>query len=106
MPNASTEIIIVHTYGSDTPAICSLADVNTDGVVDDADLLAVLSRLRRHPEQPEHRCQLRRRGGRRRPPDGAVLSSAPSLLQLTYRALLPYQGARLLILHSDTGLAE
>lgn len=41
-PNASTEIIIVHTYGSDTPAICSLADVNTDGVVDDADLLAVL----------------------------------------------------------------
>lgn len=38
----STEVIFIHTYGSNQPATCNLADVNLDGVVDDADLLAVL----------------------------------------------------------------
>ncbi|MCS7064792.1 MAG: hypothetical protein NZL85_00810, partial [Fimbriimonadales bacterium] len=36
------EVVFIHTYGSGTPALCNLADVNTDGVVDDADLLQVL----------------------------------------------------------------
>jgi hypothetical protein len=39
---ATTEVIFIHTYGKNQPALCNLADVNTDGVVDDADLLAVL----------------------------------------------------------------
>ena len=39
---ATTEVVFVHTYGSGTPALCNLADVNTDGVVDDADLLEIL----------------------------------------------------------------
>jgi len=39
---ATTEVVFIHTYGSGTPALCNLADVNTDGVVDAADLLAVL----------------------------------------------------------------
>ncbi len=36
------EVIFIHTYGSGQPATCNLADVNLDGVVDDADLLQVL----------------------------------------------------------------
>jgi hypothetical protein len=39
---ATKEVIFIHTYGKNQPALCNLADVNTDGVVDDADLLAVL----------------------------------------------------------------
>ncbi len=39
---ATTEVVFIHTYGSGQPALCNLADVNTDGVVDDADLLEVL----------------------------------------------------------------
>ncbi len=39
---ATTEVIFIHTYGKHQPALCNLADVNLDGVVDDADLLAVL----------------------------------------------------------------
>jgi len=38
----SRELYLIHTYGRTTPAICSLADVDADGDVDDADLLAVL----------------------------------------------------------------
>jgi len=38
----SAEVIFIHTYGSGQPAICNLADVDLNGVVDDADLLAVL----------------------------------------------------------------
>ncbi|MCX7992675.1 MAG: hypothetical protein N2651_03285 [Fimbriimonadales bacterium] len=38
----SAEVIFIHTYGSGRPATCNLADVNLDGIVDDADLLAVL----------------------------------------------------------------
>jgi hypothetical protein len=38
----STTVTFIHTYGSGQPATCNLADVNLDGTVDDADLLAVL----------------------------------------------------------------
>jgi hypothetical protein len=38
----SAEVIFIHTYGKGQPATCNLADVNLDGIVDDADLLAVL----------------------------------------------------------------
>lgn len=38
----SAEVIFIHTYGKGQPVTCNLADVNLDGVVDDADLLAVL----------------------------------------------------------------
>lgn len=41
-PGASRELYLIHTYGSTTPAICNIADVDADGDVDDADLLAVL----------------------------------------------------------------
>lgn len=36
------ELYLVHTYGRTTPAICNIADVDADGDVDDADLLALL----------------------------------------------------------------
>ena len=38
----SATVTFIHTYGSGQPATCNLADVNLDGTVDDADLLAVL----------------------------------------------------------------
>lgn len=38
----SAEVIFIHTYGSGQPATCNLADVDLNGVVDDADLLVVL----------------------------------------------------------------
>ena len=38
----SATVTFIHTYGSGQPVTCNLADVNLDGTVDDADLLAVL----------------------------------------------------------------
>lgn len=38
----STTVTFIHTYGANQPATCNLADINLDGTVDDADLLAVL----------------------------------------------------------------
>lgn len=38
----SATVTFIHTYGANQPATCNLADVNLDGTVDDADLLAVL----------------------------------------------------------------
>ena len=40
--SGSATVTFIHTYGSGQPATCNLADVNLDGTVDDADLLAVL----------------------------------------------------------------
>lgn len=38
----SRDFYIIHTYGSTTPAICHMGDVNADGIVNDDDLLDVL----------------------------------------------------------------